>query len=242
MYWLCSNGGTPCGRFGGAFPAVEESRCAERVAEGMETLLLLSPRLLVMWRVLATLTMAEALLEEHVDAAEKLLEGCRELTLSTLVYVCDELEDSTEAGEWLFWWLDSELLSCGSGAVDSSLFWPMLVSAVECWGTEVGRRAEAAGALLDRGPKLDGSDGDSGFGVEAVDVVSRPVGVLTPLKPLDTVVGAGGSSWGDGARLLWKAILLCTAFCSKEGPGDVTGGAELWGKAGRLEDVTTGGE
>lgn len=65
---------------------VEESRCAERVAEGMETLLLLSPRLLVMWRVLATLTMAEALLEEHVDAAEKLLEGCRELTLSTLVY------------------------------------------------------------------------------------------------------------------------------------------------------------
>lgn len=80
----------------------EDTKGAARVvAAGIDTLVTLRPRLFVVFILLAMLTTEEVVLVAEVEAVEKVVEGWSEVVLSTLVCVCDVLEDNTEAGERL---------------------------------------------------------------------------------------------------------------------------------------------
>lgn len=119
-------------------------------------------------------------------------DAAREFTLSTLVYVSEELVPSADTEEWplLTWLLREERVAEGSSGAR--------LDRVELWGvTEGGKRdngAEGRATLV-----LPPKDGDSGFGVEELDVESRAAEVLTPLKPFVT---------GPEDSLLWEKVSL----------------------------------
>lgn len=88
-YWLCSRGGTPWGRLGGALP---------EVTKGAALVLLLGALFTVFTLLLGKLSPEDMALEAEVVAVEKVDEDCREGVLSALA--C---------------WQNKKARTCGSG-------------------------------------------------------------------------------------------------------------------------------
>lgn len=86
---MCSRGGTPWGRLGGALP---------EVTKGVALVLLLGA-LFTVFTLLGKLSPEDVALEAEVVAVEKVTGDWREGVLSTLACVCDVLEARAACAE-----------------------------------------------------------------------------------------------------------------------------------------------
>jgi hypothetical protein len=102
-YWLCSRGGTPGGKFGGALPEVTKG-VALVLLLGALTVVPPKQRLLTVLMLPGRLTPEDGTFEAELAAIEKVAEDWRERVLSTMACACGVLQERAVCPEERLFW------------------------------------------------------------------------------------------------------------------------------------------